>query len=47
VVCGCTEDFACDGGCAWVPNGVGVDICSACVDNLIQVQVDRQEAGEA
>jgi hypothetical protein len=25
--CGCTDDFACDGGCGWVE----IDLCSACV----------------
>ncbi|MCZ7414276.1 hypothetical protein [Streptomyces sp. WMMC897] len=30
VVCGCTEDAACEGGCWWVPNPHGVDLCSAC-----------------
>jgi len=25
--CGCTDDFACDGGCSWVET----DLCSACV----------------
>lgn len=28
--CGCTEDSACEGGCAWVPNGQMTDLCSAC-----------------
>lgn len=27
-VCGCTDDEACDGGCAWVAD----DLCSACID---------------
>jgi RNA polymerase sigma factor for flagellar operon FliA len=33
-VCSCTEDAACEGGCAWVPDPDGEmrDICSACVD---------------
>lgn len=26
--CGCTDDYACDGGCSWVEP----DLCSACVD---------------
>jgi len=26
-VCGCTDDWACDGECEWV----GVDLCSECV----------------
>lgn len=28
--CGCTEDAACEGGCAWVPNAQMVGLCSAC-----------------
>lgn len=27
-VCGCTDDRACEGGCAWVAD----DLCSACED---------------
>lgn len=30
VVCGCTEDKACAGGCAWIPNELQVDLCSMC-----------------
>ncbi len=30
VRCGCTEDAACEGGCAWVPNAQMTDLCSAC-----------------
>ncbi|MGW1035047.1 hypothetical protein ACWD4Z_23025 [Streptomyces antibioticus] len=30
VRCGCTEDAACEGGCAWVLNAEQVDLCSAC-----------------
>lgn len=26
-VCGCTDDWACPGGCAWVT----ADLCSACI----------------
>ncbi|GGS84594.1 hypothetical protein GCM10010156_49030 [Planobispora rosea] len=29
-ICGCSENRACEGGCAWVPNPLGVDVCSAC-----------------
>lgn len=32
-VCGCTEDNACDGGCAWVTgedNTLEADLCTAC-----------------
>jgi hypothetical protein len=27
-VCGCTDEFACDGGCEWVE----ADLCSHCVE---------------
>lgn len=30
VVCGCTEDGPCPGGCWWVPNGSMDDLCSVC-----------------
>ncbi|MFF6825016.1 hypothetical protein [Streptomyces longwoodensis] len=30
VRCGCTEEQACDGGCAWVSNRQMVELCSAC-----------------
>jgi hypothetical protein len=28
--CGCTEENACEGGCAWVPNVGMVDVCTGC-----------------
>lgn len=28
--CGCTDDRACPGGCWWVPDPDGGDLCSAC-----------------
>ncbi|WP_330348131.1 hypothetical protein [Streptomyces sp. NBC_00582] len=28
--CSCTDSAACAGGCAWVPNEQGIDLCSAC-----------------
>ncbi|MFI7467388.1 hypothetical protein [Nonomuraea sp. NPDC049646] len=36
-LCGCTENAACQGGCAWVPNPLGVDVCTACVHVLAVV----------
>lgn len=30
--CGCTDDFACDGGCSWVET----DLCSVCVSEPAQ-----------
>lgn len=30
IVCGCTEDDACEGGCHWVHTGLMADVCSAC-----------------
>jgi hypothetical protein len=32
MVCGCTEDRACDGGCSWVDEAQ--TLCSACADSL-------------
>lgn len=29
-LCGCTEDAACEGGCAWVDAGDMTDVCSRC-----------------
>jgi hypothetical protein len=28
--CRCTDNAACEGGCAWLPNDQGIDLCSAC-----------------
>jgi hypothetical protein len=28
--CGCTDDCACEGGCSWVAENVGVGLCSTC-----------------
>ena len=33
VVCGCTELFACSGGCAWEPD-MGERLCTAHVDQM-------------
>lgn len=30
LICGCTEDNACPGGCAWVEQGPNGFLCSAC-----------------
>lgn len=30
--CGCTEDNACEGGCAWQPNPQLLDLCSGCIN---------------
>jgi Fe-S-cluster-containing dehydrogenase component len=48
VGCGCTEDDACPGGCSWVPNGAGVEVCSSCVDRLVEeaYPLSVQEARE-
>ncbi|MEW2631821.1 hypothetical protein AB0903_09210 [Streptomyces sp. NPDC048389] len=29
--CGCTDEMACEGGCAWVPNSRFLDLCSSCI----------------
>lgn len=33
-VCGCRDDVACPGGCAWTwdEEGDGLDLCTACVE---------------
>ncbi|MFI5995897.1 hypothetical protein ACIBAC_29105 [Streptomyces sp. NPDC051362] len=41
VLCGCTEERACPGGCMWVPNAAGIDICTGCAT------VDEVMAGVA
>jgi hypothetical protein len=33
-ICGCTDLRACPGGCAWVADPQGGDLCSACVEQL-------------
>ena len=31
-ICGCTDERACEGGCSWVPDPLGLgDLCSACL----------------
>lgn len=32
--CGCTDEEACPGGCAWVPGPADGDLCSRCADEL-------------
>jgi hypothetical protein len=42
--CGCTEQYACPGGCWWVPDPDGLgDICSACVP-LVEVFMEPHDA---
>ena len=36
-VCACTEEHACDGGCAWVPDPAGGDLCSTCAQTAWDV----------
>ena len=31
-VCGCTDERACEGGCSWVPDPEGGDLCSRCAE---------------
>lgn len=35
--CGCTEDRACEGGCAWELE----DVCSACVSKIIYADAEK------
>jgi len=36
-VCGCTEDRACSGGCSWVVDPEGRDLCSQCIGKPVPV----------
>lgn len=45
-LCGCTEDDACPGGCAWVPNVAGRDLCSACVEQMPELERQKLLDGE-
>ena len=38
MVCGCTDDRACPGGCSWVDERQ--TICSACTESLIETVSD-------
>ena len=39
VICGCTDDNACEGGCYWVyPN-----LCSACAEKIVNGGYDFEE----
>ena len=40
--CGCTDDFACDGGCHWVED----DLCSACLSRGDSVNASIALAGD-
>jgi hypothetical protein len=34
-ICGCTDEEACPGGCCWVEDPSGGDLCSSCVAHAI------------
>lgn len=38
--CGCTEDHACEGGCAWL--GSAEDVCTACAWKLFDPRLARR-----
>lgn len=48
-LCGCTEDDACEGGCCWVHDPAGADLCCACIEQVYEAlqRHMRQEATEA
>lgn len=46
-VCGCTDDRACEGGCSWVDDPAGRDVCSQCVERSLGVQRTIQLVGES
>mgnify|MGYP001444870064 FL=1 len=41
-LCGCTSDHPCEGGCHWVPNSLGADVCSVCVERLTEPDAEPQ-----
>ncbi|MFI6819229.1 hypothetical protein ACIBG7_43060 [Nonomuraea sp. NPDC050328] len=43
-LCGCTENAACEGGCAWHPNPLKVDVCTGCVETLLADLIREREA---
>lgn len=43
VVCGCTDEAACPGGCAWILPG----ICSACGDDFVERMPEILRLSEA
>ena len=45
-ICQCTDDHACEGGCCWVTDPAGGDLCSACMDGAYQA-LQRHMRGEA
>lgn len=45
-VCGCTDEAACFGGCSWVPDPEGGDLCSACADDDTLRPGDTIDIGE-
>lgn len=44
-VCGCTDEFACEGGCTWVPDlTLAGDLCSRCEGLVIVALPDLRAA---
>lgn len=39
-ICGCTDDRACPGGCAWVAPG----LCSSCAGEIAAIEVGIDQA---
>jgi transcriptional regulator with XRE-family HTH domain len=46
VICGCTQDAACEGGCAWLPNPLMADLCTACAETITHALTSVTPAGD-
>jgi hypothetical protein len=42
--CGCTDEQACPGGCAWAPGPMDGDLCSRCAEELALVAAALDDA---
>jgi len=40
-VCGCTDEHACPGGCSWVEDPEGGDLCSACAERMKNCPIEN------
>jgi hypothetical protein len=45
-ICGCDDEHACEGGCMWVPDPAGGDLCSTCWLAAFEA-LQRQMTGQA
>jgi hypothetical protein len=42
LLCGCTQERACRGGCHWVAAPTGVDLCSRCTEVVDPCRLPRR-----